>query len=170
MAANASAGNFYRYQAPDGRVHITNAVDELPPEARASAQPVELDTLPVTAAKATPSARTVHGAVAKKAAARGVDATSFVLGFGSALALAAALFLFAKGSRRVLRVVIGTALVCLLGAAYLGLLRHSVDSAGGPLATPGDLVEDARSAVRAAERREREQQRLLDDIERESKR
>jgi hypothetical protein len=169
MASNASAGNYYRYQAPDGRVHITDAVDKLPPEARASAQPVELDTLPVAAAPAATGPRNVQEAVAKKAAAHGVDATSFVLGFGSALALSAALFLFAKGSRLVPKVVVGTALVCLLGAAYLGLLRHSVGSAGGPLATPGDLVEDARSAVRAAEQREREQQRLIDDIERESK-
>jgi hypothetical protein len=166
MDSNASEGAYYRYESADGRVHITDSVDKLPPEARASAERVEPVAAPV--AIATDSSP-IPEVVTREAAARGVDAPSFVFGFGTALALAAVLFLLAKGSRLVLKAVVGVGVVCLLGAAYLGALRRSTGQGDGPLATPGDLVEDARRAVRAAEQRQLEQQRVIDEVERESK-
>lgn len=167
MAEKASEGTYYRYESADGRVLITDSVDKLPPEARGSAERVE----PVAIAQPSPTstASVVPDVVHREAAARGIDATSFVLGFGAALAVAAVLFLLAKGSRLVLKVVVGTGVVCLLGAAYLGLLRNSTGQGDGPLATPGDLIEDARKAVRAAEQRQLEQQQLLDQVEQDSR-
>jgi hypothetical protein len=178
MAPGAAQGSYYRYEGPDGRVHITDSIDHLPAQARASAGRVEYQDAPslatgaATASSApmsTALAPIVDRAVAANMVPRGLDATSFVFGFGTALALAAVLFLVAKGSRLVLKVVVGVGIACLLGAAYLGVLRRSVGQGDGILATPGEMIKDAQDAVRAAEERQLRQQRLIEELEADSR-
>lgn len=183
---------FYRYEDDSGKVHIVDSRDKLPPSERDTAESVDLDGAPTlettSAATGVPLAGSASsGSTAlnpKEAATEAVrqhaervieqlppelqpahfDATSFILGFGAAGTLAAAAFLLAKGSKLVLKLVAGAALIALLAGAYLGILRRQMLGAkGGLIETPGQLVEDARRAVRAAEERQQKQQKMLDE-------
>lgn len=167
MKPMATEQRYYRHEGVDGRVHITDSLDSLPEEARVSARPVRLEPSPV-ATPGVEAARDVDASAPD--VARDIDATSFLLGFGAALGLAGLLFFLGKNAGWLLKVVAGVALASLLAAAYLGLLRQSTGHDGAAFATPEALVDDARRAVRAVEERRLEQERVIDQVERETKR
>lgn len=167
------SGGFYRYETADGKTVIVDSKSKLPQELREVAEHVkELPPAPVAAPSATAETTELLPAVGDVSIPKGfgsVDPASFGLGFGSAALLMAVVFLIAKGSRLVLKVIIGVALIALVASAYLGLLRRSTGQGGGVLATPDQIVDDAKKAVKAAEERQRKQQEMLDELSQEGK-
>lgn len=162
-AAPASPGSsvFYRFEDAQGRVHIVDSLSAVPQEHQSKAVRIELSAPPErqtttnTELASTPSQ-----------APPALDWPSFGAGFGTAAVLGAALFaLRRRGPLPKLAVSLG--LAALIGATYLGWLRRETGQSSSPLATPGALVQDARDAVQSLDRRNRQQEQLLEEIRRE---
>ena len=156
--ASAPSAVFYRYENAEGRPTIVDSPNDVPESLRGKAERIEL--APRAAEPGAPgSTPPLHW-------------PSFGVGFGAAVLLALALFVL-RGRRSIAKVVLASALavavVALVGAAYLGLLRRITGQSGSTLGSPVDIVDDARKAVEKAERRNERQKRLLDEIERETR-
>jgi hypothetical protein len=169
----AQPKKYYQYEASDGRVHLVDSVDKLPPEARSKAAPVELPAhSPLSAGPGAnpvdPSATTATVGDSVAGALKTIDATSFALGFGVAAIVLTLLYKLTEGSRFIPKLVLGLAAVALMTSLYLGYLRRTTGQSDTPLAGPAELVNDARKAVKTMEDRQAEQQRLLDEIVREA--
>jgi hypothetical protein len=159
MAGDGETGGqvFYRYEDQNGRLHIVNSPAALSSADRAKAERIELSP---------PPAATAAGVAA---AARGFDGASFALGFGAAAILGAVLFSFKGGSRMLAKVAALLALVCLVGGAYFGWLRRTTGQGNSMVASPNELVNDARRAVEAVSEKRRERDRILEEVEREAR-
>jgi hypothetical protein len=124
---------YYRFADAKGTVHVVDSIDGVPYALRGRAQRVEYEAQPAASALRLPSSLTRW--------------QTFGLGFAAALVV---VFLFKrlpKTMRLVLRFAIVGAVAALLVSAYLGWMRRSTGASTDALATPGALLEDARSAV-----------------------
>jgi hypothetical protein len=144
---------YYRYEDAQGRLHIVDSLAGVPAPLRARAERVEL---------AAPSHQ-------PSSPHSGTHWTSFGLGIGAALLLVLLFVSARRGSGALLRfgLVIGAA--ALLGAAYFGWIRRQSGHSESVFASPSALIDDARKAVDQADRRNREQDEALREIEREAK-
>jgi hypothetical protein len=152
-ASPAGASVYYRYQDAQGRLHIVDSLAGVPGPLRARAERIEL---------AAPSKQPTSSPA-------GTHWTSFGLGIGAGLLLVLLFLSVRRGSGALLKagLVIGAAL--LLGAAYFGWIRRQSGHAESAFASPSALIDDARKAVDQANRRNREQDEALKEIEREAK-
>lgn len=150
-----SAGGFYRYKGPDGRIVVVDSLSEVPEAQRAHAEHLQYAEQRAPFAIAAREWR--------------FDWPSALVGFGIAILLG----IMVLASRRGSRVVLGFALVLVLmvagTGAYLGLIRKSTGQGDSPLASPSALVDDARRAVDQAQQRRREQDQVIRDIQREAR-
>ena len=141
---------------------IVDSESQLPAKMQHKAERIELDGAP-------PSSVTSETA----ANGRGPSlfhAPSFLLGFGAALLLGTLLFAFrGGGSRTLAKLLGGAALIAVLAGAYFGWLRRATGQSDSLVSSPTELVDDARRAVKSVERRREEQERVLDEIQREAK-
>jgi hypothetical protein len=163
-SASASAAHralpnvFYKYRTPDGRVAIVDSLEQVPASERSNAERVELE-----AGEAAPRYPLVSEVAAH------MDWPSFATGFGVALALAAVLSFFGRGSARVLGfMVVGAILVAGTGA-YFGMLRKATGQGDATFATPGAIIDDARRTVTEANKGQREREQLIDQMQRDAK-
>lgn len=168
---------FYRYEGPDGRVQLVDNLEKLPPEARAKAQRLDFPgsgksalggaledllseeiTMPRDGATSTASVPSMHW-------------PSFVIGLGAGVGAVLILrLLFSPGSSSFgKRLLVSTALViglaAVLGGLYLGWLRKSTGQSDGALATPQQIIDDAKRTMKQVEQRRKEQEQQLDDLE-----
>ncbi|MGC4090278.1 MAG: hypothetical protein QM756_20850 [Polyangiaceae bacterium] len=155
---NSAPNVFYRYHTGDGRVVIVDSLDRVPSAERARAERVELEA---------PVSETRFPLVSQVAA--GMDWPSFATGFGVALGIAALLSFFGRGSSRLLGMLVVAAIVVAGAGAYFGLLRRSAGLGDGAFATPGAIIDDARRSVEQANKRQREQEKQIEQIQREAK-
>jgi hypothetical protein len=147
---------FYRYHSNDGRVVIVDSLERVPSADRARAERVELEATPA------------RFPLASEVVAH-MDWPSFATGFGVALAVAALLSFFGRGSSRLLGFMVVAAVVLAGGGAYFGLLRRTSGQSDATFSSPGALIDDARRAVEKANQRGRDQEQLLERIQRESR-
>jgi hypothetical protein len=179
---------FYRYEGADGRVLIVDSKGKLPADARESAQRIELSG----GAGETPAGDGSYNLVAPLATderapadvstavdpspftalPNGFDNASFGAGLGVGLLLAAVLLgVFGRSSsggffRRIaLRGALVVGLAALVGSAYFGWMRRTTGQGEGTLATPGQLIDDAKRAVEEVQQRRRDQERQLEEID-----
>jgi hypothetical protein len=150
-----SGGALYRYRGPDGRIVVVDTLSEVPEAQRPSAERVVAIDRPGTAPPASGPWR--------------FDWPSAGVGFGAAALLAVVLFASRRGSRLVFGVVLVLGL-CVLGmGAYFGFLRQSTGQGGSTFASPSAVIDDAKRAVDHVDRRNREQERQIEEIQREAK-
>jgi hypothetical protein len=149
-----SGGALYRYRGPDGRIVVVDTLSEVPENQRGSAERVvAIDRL-----GAAPTGGPWH-----------FDWPSAAVGFGAAALLAVVLFASRRGSRLVLGVVVALGLGVLGMGAYFGFLRQSTGQSGSPFASPSAVIDDAKRAVDQMDRRNRDQERQIQEIQREAK-
>lgn len=134
---------------------IVDSIDHVPNSERARAERVELE------------APAQYPVISRVVA--GMDWPSFATGFGVALALAALLSFFGRGSSRLLGMLVVAAIVIAGAGAYFGLLRRTTGQSDAAFATPGAIIDDARKAVEKAKQRQRDQDKLIEEIQREAK-
>jgi hypothetical protein len=149
-----SGGALYRYRGPDGRIVVVDTLSEVPEAQRPSAERVVAIDRP-GAAPAGGDWR--------------FDWPSAGAGFGTAALLAVLLFASRRGSRLVFGVVLVLGLGVLGMGAYFGFLRQSTGQGGSPFASPSAVIDDAKRAVDQMDRRNREQQRQIEELQREAK-
>jgi hypothetical protein len=145
---------YYRYRGPDGRIVIVDSASDVPPEARDRAERIELGR----ASEGTTTALATR-----------LDWPSFAGGFGLALVFAAIVLLGRRGSLRWLGFLAIFGLLTVGFGAYLGFLRRSTGQTTAIFASPSAVIDDARRAVEVMKERERERDRMIDQIQREGK-
>ena len=157
LQSQSSAPNvFYRYHASDGRVVIVDSVERIPSADRARAERVELE------------ATSTRYPLASEVVTH-MDWPSFATGFGVALAIAALLSFFGRGSSRLLGFLVVAAVIVAGAGAYFGLLRRATGQSDAAFAGPGAIIDDARRAVEKANQHGRDQEKMIDQIQREAK-
>lgn len=152
-----SSSVYYRYRAADGRIVIVDSAGQIPADRREGAERIEFGP-------ATGEATTSTTALARR-----LDWPSFAAGFGVALIFAAIVLVVRRGSLRWLGFLALLGLLVGGFGAYLGFLRRSTGQATEIFASPSAVVDDARRAVEAVKRRERERDRVIEEIQREGK-
>lgn len=155
---SASPNVFYKYRTADGRIAIVDSLDRVPVNDRAGAERVELEE------GSAPSRFPLVTEVASR-----MDWPSFATGFGVALALAAVLAFFGRGSARVLGFMVVAAILVAGTGAYLGMLRKATGQGDATFATPATIIDDARRTVGEANKRQREREQLIDQMQRDAK-
>ena len=155
-----SSSVYYRYRGPDGRIVIVDSARQIPADSRDRAERIELG--PSSGAATAPTTTTT-------VLARRLDWPSFAAGFGLALMLAAIVLVVRRGSLRWLGFLALLGLLVGGFGAYLGFLRRSTGQATEIFASPSAVIDDARRAVEAAKKSERERDRVIEEIQREGK-
>jgi hypothetical protein len=155
--ASGGSAVFYRYRNPSGRLVIVDSLEQVPAGEREHAERVVL------------GAPAGDGVRALKSPLDRLDLPSFAAGFGLALALATIVLFVTRGSFRWLAFLLVLAVVVGGSAAYFGWLRRASGQDTAVLASPRALIDDAKRAVEAAKERQREQERVIRDIQREAK-
>jgi len=148
---SGDAATFFRYRDGQGRLVIVDAASKVPSSARGSVERISL--APRETSLGLPRDFELHG-------------PSFAIGLASA-ALVGLVLLGTRRRSKLLRLALMLGVAALLGGAYLGLSRRLAGQSGALLATPDALIQDARDAVEQMNARTREQQRVLQELERE---
>jgi hypothetical protein len=154
---NSSSPNvFYRYRTPDGRIAVVDSLDRVPASERAHVERLELEAAPLASRYPVVSEVAAH-----------MDWASFATGFGVALGIAAVVSFVGRGSTRLLGFLVVAAIVVAGSGAYFGMLRRATGESQAAFATPSAIIDDAKRAVEKAKQRQREQEKLIDEIQRE---
>ncbi len=152
------ASVFYRYRSADGRIVIVDSLERIPKADRGRAERVEMQA---PEASRFPVISNV---------AAGMDWPSFATGFGLALGIAVVLSFVSRGSSRILGMLVLAALLIGGGGAYFGWLHRTAGGQGdSTFATPQTLIEDAQRAVDKLKQHEKDQDKVIEDAQREAK-
>ena len=183
----------YRWHDASGTEHLADALTEVPPAFRESAVLVEGgvsveprgglrevgEDLGIGVQRADNAANrallAAEKAVFGKASGSRLHLPSIALGVGVVVLLVLVGSLLRKRSGRVLRLVLSVVLAGALGAGYLAWMRNAVSLApsgsGRPtlLESPAAIVDQARQSADAMSKAAAEQQRKLEEIDRQSR-
>jgi hypothetical protein len=144
---------FYRYRDAQGKIVIVDSLSRVPEAQRAKAERLTFSAPKPSELPLTTKVRDFT-----------IDWPSFGVGFGSAALLALMLLGMRGFSSPLLRIVIFATGAALLAGAYLGLLRRTTGQSGSALASPSAMIDDARRAVDAVNRRNEQQKKQIDEI------
>lgn len=149
------AQSFYRWVDAEGRLHVVSSLESVPPAERGKVAVVTLhadeSSLPSSLGNVT---------------AWRPDFISFAAGFGVALLLAALFKVLPNGLRFASRLALVAGVGVLLAGVYLSLVRTSTGGPGGSVLTsPSALIEDAKGAVEQMNRRQKQQEEELRQIQ-----
>jgi hypothetical protein len=176
---------FYRYETRDGRVLLVDNLDKLPATVRDKAKRIEFEgnsksildgTLENLFSETSSSTATESTTTAHPAAGLGsIHVPSLTL--GAAAGVGATLLLgwllnsrsSSFGKRLLMSVIMTGAFVAVLSSLYLGWLRRSAGRDAGMMATPRELIDDAKRTMQQVEERRQQQQQQLDELERVAK-
>jgi hypothetical protein len=180
-AQRAGAERLTVAPAPGGAIDAARPAGELI-EALEDASGVELDEARAEAArlgkKAKATARDLGGHAIHQVerglgkwipGADHLDPTSFGVGFGLALGLGLLLGVVRSNVKRLVKVALVVAILSMLGGGYLGAVRSAAGLGAGGAVSPQTNVNDAKKAASRANRRYRDQERVLRQIEEGSK-
>jgi hypothetical protein len=174
---------FYRYETPDGRVLLVDDLDKLPADVRPKAKRILFEGNDNTALHDTLAELITgdEGAASSPVAGQSpvtltsLHVPSFALGVGTGLGVFFILrWLFSSsstsfGKRVVVSLALTAGMVAVLSAFYLGWLRRSTGQTDGLMATPTELIDDAKRTMQLVEERRKEQQKQLDELDRAAK-
>jgi len=148
----ASGGDaFYRYRNAEGRVVIVNSLAQVPTAQRDHAEGVVL---------ATPDQGL--GRIGRE-----LHWPSFLAGASCAIVACLLLLALRRTGKRLLRVALVVGLTVLGVGLYLGWARRMAGDNVALVSSPSALIEDARAAVEKMNQHNLEQQRVLQELERE---
>ena len=150
---------YYRFVDDQGRVHIVDRLELVPAKYRDQAKPVALDKAEAIVPPAP------AGRFAGPPSVADIDGPSFIIGFGSAVAVLAFIGLFRRRWGPVVRIGAVVGAVVLLTVGYLGWLRRAAGLGDSTIATPQQLLEDAKEAAEQMKARLRQQQKALQELE-----
>lgn len=193
MAEPSAGTKVYRYQDEDGTPVFVTSLDQVPKAHREGAELFVVDPARALKKKAgdklqaeVKKLETEGVARAKALGAKGLDTAKSIstkvvetvphadqldplsvgVGFGVAI-VGGLMFRVLRSSVRVLvKVAVVVGVIALLAGGYLGALRKTAGlGGGGAVATPQQVLEDAKKAAAQANKRVIEQTRMLEKIE-----
>ena len=151
---------FYRFTDASGRVHIVDSLDLVPTPERAHAERIQYDArdeqTPVNGLLPEHTPLSTHGPIAWP---------TLALGVGGAIVLWLVFRRLPGTLRVVLRLAIVASVIALLGGAYLGWTRRIAHQSNDLIASPGALIDDAKSAVDKMNARMKAQQAEIKEAE-----
>lgn len=168
MASEDGGLTVYRYVDERGTVHITDDAAAVPATARGEAQVETLPPVPESSA---------WDAAWFETPTPSLHLPSAIVGAGGVLVLALLVRLLRGRARALLKVAGVAALVVLAASFYVGAMRGLAGLGQAPIANPltnpsaipltnpSRLVDDAREAADAMNRRNETQKRALERIE-----
>lgn len=151
--ARTAGAQFYRYRTADGRTVIVDSLSNVPPAERAH---VERVTLPS------------DGGQLVTTAVNQLDWPSFAAGFGLALVVGAVLSALFRRSGKALAGLLAVGLLVAGSGAYLGLIRRSTGQGQALLASPQQVIDDAKKAVEQMKDAQRTQEQTIRDIQKQA--
>ena len=170
----ASKSNFFAYTDADGVDVVVQHLADVPEQYRAQARQLDLSkpakTASVGGGEGDDSA---HGAASPTPAAadgrQGIAAAfygpSFVMGAVTAVAIGLTVWLAFRRMHRVLSLALAALIMAALGLGYLAYVRHQAGLPPAGLTTPAVLIDDARSAAGAIDKRHNKQDQEIREIE-----
>ena len=161
------ASPFYRYTDAAGRTHIVDRLDRVPADQRSSVERLDLRSAGAVIPTAAPAPRSVT-ATGMGDFVRALDAPSVVVGFGLAVTVYAVRTLVRPMAPMLLRLTLVATAVALFASGYLGWVRRASGVGDEALASPTQVLDDARKAARRMTDRFEAQRRVLRTIEEES--
>lgn len=173
---------FFRYEGPDGRVLLVDSLEKLPPEVRPKAKRIFFEgtdksplqgTLQEFLGDGPRDSDTGHPS--SPVALSSLHVPSFALGIATGLGVFFILrWLLSPsstsfGKRVVVSIALTAGLAAVLSAFYLGWLRRSTGQTDDLVATPTELIDDAKRTMQLVEERRKEQQKQLEELDRAAK-
>ena len=159
----ASGNSFYSFTGADGVQVIVQRLADVPEPYRAQAKHIDLSK-PAIPLSSSPS---VNAPASPCGKGTFLHAPSFIAGAGAGTALVlglVAVLAFLR-AHRFLALMVGVAVMAALGIGYMTYVRRQARLPGSGLATPATLLDDARAAAGALNERHVEQERALDEID-----
>lgn len=158
MSDPARGPAVYRYEDEDGRVHFVDALDKVPETLHS-----RIERLPprVGPAAEVPKSKSPGDFV------RSLDVPSVGVGIAIGLVLVFLGSLVRGSAGWLVRAGVLLAVATLLGGAYLNWVQQSAGLGDeGIVATPSEIVEEAKKASRKLEKRLQSQRKTLEQLER----
>lgn len=163
----ATKTDYFSYTDAQGTEVIVQHLNEVPAQYQAKAKHIDLSKPAFTPRIPDSHTAAVRGnGVCLEGLSTCFHWPSVVVGAATALALGLGAVLLLRRARRLFWSLIGLAVVTVLSTAYLGYIRYQASGAPAALASPADLIDDARRAASSMKRTSETQERLLKDIER----
>jgi hypothetical protein len=150
----AGGDAFYRYRNAEGRIVIVDSLARVPPLLRGHAEGVVL---------ATPTEAPGLGGLARE-----LHWPSFLAGASVAVVTCLLFLALRRTGKRLLRVAFVLGLTVLGVGLYLGWARRMAGESAALISSPSALIDDARAAVEKMNQHNIEQQRALQELEREA--
>jgi hypothetical protein len=158
----ATKTDYFSYTDAHGTEVIVQRLNEVPAQYQAKAKHIDLSKPALTLR--TPGS--YNSNVCLPGHATCFHWPSVAVGASAALALGLTAVLLLRRARRMFWFLMGLAVVTVLSTAYLGYIRYQTSGAAAGLASPAQLIDDARRAADSMKRSNEAQERLLQDLER----
>ena len=149
--------DFFTWESADGETYIVDRWELVPDAARIKARRVAPRPNPHRESTGNDG---IHGWDRSS-----VDGPSFAAGFGLAILFGTLFFLFKLRRSLWMRVMFGVALVAVSAYAYGAWIARASGSSNHGWVTPGQIVRSAHEARRMFEGRQKENERILEDLE-----
>ena len=166
MASNTS---FFSFSDANGIEVIVQRLADVPEQYRAQAKHIDLSkpaiNLPAKRSENSPAQAKPADALGPFGNGTSLNVPSFILGTGTGLTLGLIAMLVFRRSSRFLSLILGVVVFAALGIGYLTYIRQKAGLPGSTLATPATLLEDARTAAGALNKRNVEQEQALKEID-----
>ena len=153
----ATSSSFFSYTDAQGVDVIVQRLADVPEQYRAQVKHIDLSKPAITL-------RPGSGERAQTPPAA-LHVPSFVLGAGTALVLGCVAMVVFRRAHRFLALVVGVVVIAALGVGYLTLVRRQAGLPGSGMATPATILDDARAAAGALDERHKEQERVLNELD-----
>jgi len=152
------SGSFYSYIDTQGVDVIVQSLADVPEQYRAQVKHIDLSKPAIT----LPSG---PGEASKVTPETSVHVPSFFLGAGAATVLGLLGMVAFRKAHRILGVAAAVAVMAALGIGYMTFVRRHAGLRGAGLVTPASLLDDARAAAGALNERHREQEHVLNELD-----
>jgi len=160
----ASGTNFYSYTDANGVDVIVRRLADVPEQYRKQAKHIDLSK-PAVTLSASPSEATPAEALGPHGEGTSFHTPSFVIGAAAGLALGWVAMLAFRRQSRLLSLIAGVVVMAALGIGYMTYVRRQARLPGVGLVTPATLLDDARAAAGSMNKRNLEQERTLEEMD-----
>ena len=154
----ASSNSFFSYTDAKGVEVIVQRLADVPDQYREQVKHIDLSKPAITL-------RSGSGQNPQTAQGTFLHGPSFIMGAATALVLGLVAMVAFRRAHRVLGLAVGVVVMAALGLGYMTYVRRQAGMPRAGLATPTTILDDARSAAGVLNERNREQERVLDDVD-----
>jgi len=168
----ASKPSFFAYTDANGVDVVVQRLADIPEQYRAQARPLDLSrsvrTMSGGQGDESDSAQAPRApavAEGKQGTQSSFHAPSFAMGAVTAVSLGLVVWLALRRTSRVLSLAFAALIMATLSLGYLAYIRHQAGLSPAGLTTPAVLIDDARNAAGAIDKRHKQQELEIRAVE-----